>query len=123
MSCVTTWMRPMRAPAASSSAKLGMESEAFCARTGAAAAASAARAISRIFLINGRAGIAHHFAPLLILGAHEGVQFLRPHPSRLDAAGAEIVLHLRLLERLGDLARETLHDVGGHARRPGDVEP
>src|SRR6266404_4810376 len=47
--------------------------------------------------VDRRAGVAHHLAPLLVLGAHVAIQFLGGHRHRLDAGGAEAVLQLLIL--------------------------
>src|SRR5688500_5580258 len=98
MSWVTSRISPMRAPAASSSANVGTRAGA-CAPT-PPAPARAARQTSRKRLIDGRAGFAHHAAPLFVLGAHERAQLLWPHRRGVDPGGAEVVLHLGIAQRL-----------------------
>src|SRR5262245_46439063 len=57
------------------------------------------------------AGRAHDRAPLFVLGPHERGQFLRRERVRLDPRRPKAGLQCRVLERLGGLAVDALHDL------------
>src|SRR5437764_75286 len=95
------------------------------------ACASEARTVAesstiRIFCamsVDAGSGFAHHLAPFLVLGAHEGRELLRPQRTRLHPRTAEAVLQLLVLQGLRGFGVQALDDV---LRRTGgrrQVEP
>src|SRR6185295_6540569 len=80
---------------------LRQESAAYCAWRASA---------DRPGLLNGGPRVAHHLAPLLVLGAHVAQELLALPRVGFDARLAEFGLELRVLQRLRDFGGELLHD-------------